>query len=74
MKPLPCPFCGQTVMNFKKSNGPYGVFAWIECPGCGARTASQKCVIQDESDPNFYNQSTYNKLKTLWNMRCNNGE
>jgi len=63
----PCPFCGASAQYWSQG-GRYGLFAWIECNECGART---KTVSTDApvSDPAFFDEISATRLCAYWNRR-----
>lgn len=64
----PCPFCGGEAVAYTQG-GRYGLFAWLECDFCGARTKAVASALP-ANDPDFFESSIMRRLSTAWNRRC----
>lgn len=64
----PCPFCGGEAVAYTQG-GRYGLFAWLECDFCGAKTKTVTSELS-ANNPEFQESSVMRRLSIAWNRRC----
>lgn len=66
----PCPFCAGEA-SLWRNVGRYGLFGYVQCDVCGARTKPQKIehMREFESEESFWNQPGYKAAGNAWNTR-----
>ena len=66
----PCPFCAGEASLWRNA-GRYGLFGYVQCDVCGARSKSQKVepVGNFESEESFWNQAGFIAVSNAWNHR-----
>jgi len=62
-----CPFCGSPA-RYWSQRGRYGLFAWVECDGCGARSKSVPTDVSVNEDA-FVDSVNADRLTACWNRR-----
>ena len=68
---LPCPFCGSEAYETCQS-GRYGLFGFIECDDCGARSKAYGPLDKPEMFENkedFWKQTNFVRAARRWNRR-----